>query len=72
MLRQLIDDHPGPSKICYLDVPLEETIRRHEHRPMTVGPDQLREWYRPLDLLGVHGRGPVHPARTARPDPLAT
>lgn len=54
MLRQLIEDHPGPSHVFYLDVPLEETLRRHERRQMmTVPSDKVREWYHQLDLLGV-------------------
>lgn len=55
MLRQLVEEHPGPSHVFYLDVPLEETVRRHERRPMTVTSDKLREWYHRLDLLGVPG-----------------
>ena len=55
MLRRLIDDHPGPVHVFYLDVPLEETLRRHAGRTMTVSGDKLREWYKPLDLLGVPG-----------------
>lgn len=57
MLRELIDGHGGPSHVFYLDVPLEETLRRHEGRPMRldVPPDRLREWYVPRDVLGVAG-----------------
>jgi predicted kinase len=56
MLRRLIEEHPGPTHLFYLDVPLEETLRRHKGRAMvTVGADKLREWYKSLDLLGVPG-----------------
>ncbi|WP_202817597.1 AAA family ATPase [Kribbella sp. ALI-6-A] len=55
MLRRLIAEHRGPTHVFYLDVPLEETLRRHEGRPMTVTAEKLREWYNPLDLLGVPG-----------------
>ena len=55
MLRQLVEEHPGPSHLFYLDVPLEETLRRHERRPMTVPSDKLRESYNHLDLLGLSG-----------------
>jgi hypothetical protein len=56
MLRRLIEEHPGPSHIFYLDVPLEETVRRHERRPtVTVASDKVREWYHHLDLLRVPG-----------------
>jgi adenylate kinase family enzyme len=34
MLRELLGTHPGPSHVFYLDVPLDETLRRHEGRPL--------------------------------------
>lgn len=57
MLRELILTHRGPSHVFYLDVPLEETLRRHEGRPMRaeVEPDKLREWYVADDVLNVPG-----------------
>lgn len=52
MLRRLTDDHQGRTKHYYFDVPLEETQRRHQTKPlMSVGPEQLREWYHHRDLL---------------------
>lgn len=57
MLHDLLDGHAGPGHVFYLDVPLEETLRRHEGRPMRVDvePAKLREWYVPHDVLGVPG-----------------
>ena len=57
MLRQLVNSHPVRSNVFYLDVPLEETLRRHEERPLraAVEPDKLRDWYVPSDLLGIPG-----------------
>lgn len=57
MLRELIDTHRGPAHVFYLDVPLEETLRRHEGRPMRaeVEPDRLRQWYVANDVLNVPG-----------------
>ena len=57
MLRQLVNSHPVRSHVFYLDVPLEETLRRHEERPLraAVEPDKLRDWYVPSDLLGIPG-----------------
>jgi hypothetical protein len=53
MLLSLADRLPGRSHFLYLDVPFEETCRRHAARPQasefTV--DQMRGWYRPLDLV---------------------
>lgn len=52
MLRRLVADHEGLTKLYYFDVPLEETQRRHRSKPsMSVGPEKLREWYRPRDFL---------------------
>jgi predicted kinase len=54
MLAGLAHDHLGVSRFYYLDVSLEETFRRHATRPLAaeVSPDQMRDWYRPRDLLG--------------------
>lgn len=54
MLAGLARDHRGVSRFYYLDVSLEETFRRHATRPLAaeVSPDQMRDWYRPRDLLG--------------------
>ncbi len=53
MLVGLARDHRGVSRFYYLDVSLEETFRRHATRPLAaeVSPDQMRDWYRPRDLL---------------------
>jgi predicted kinase len=54
MLAGLARDHLGVSRFYYLDVSLAETFRRHATRPLAaeVSPDQMRDWYRPRDLLG--------------------
>jgi NTP pyrophosphatase (non-canonical NTP hydrolase) len=53
MLAGLRRDHRGRSYFYYLDVSMEETIRRHATRPQAAGfgPDDMRDWYRPRDLL---------------------
>ena len=53
MLTGLAHDHLGVSRFYYLDVSLDETLRRHATRPLAaeVSPDQMRDWYRPRDLL---------------------
>ena len=55
MLRGLIRDHAGQAHVFYLDIPLEETLRRHSGRPLArdVDPDKLRKWYVASDLLKV-------------------
>lgn len=54
-LHQLIDRHPGPTAVFYLDVSYEETIRRHHTRaePIPVTADEIRRWYTHRDLLNV-------------------
>jgi predicted kinase len=59
MLAGLVCDHLGRSRCYYLDVSLEETLRRHLTRPQAAefGGDQMRDWYRPRDLLaGIRER----------------
>ncbi|KUG52411.1 hypothetical protein AVL62_13820 [Serinicoccus chungangensis] len=57
MLRRLIAEHDGPTCVSYLQVPLEETLRRHERRPLRaeVEPAQLRDCFVPDDTLGLEG-----------------
>lgn len=63
MLRQLIKEHAGPSHIFYLDVPLTETLRRHDGRAgMDVPADKLRQCYVAADTLGVAGEVVLGPA----------
>lgn len=56
-LHQLIDGHPGPVAVFYLDVSFDETVRRHLNRTesIPVTPDEMRRWYTHRDLLGVPG-----------------
>jgi hypothetical protein len=53
MLARLRADHRGPTRGYYLDVPFGETLARHAGKPIAdeVGETQLRDWYRPRDLL---------------------
>jgi hypothetical protein len=53
MLAELDRDHSGVSGFYYLDVSLEETLRRHATRPEAAefGASDMRDWYRPRDLL---------------------
>ncbi|MBQ8654034.1 MAG: NUDIX domain-containing protein [Clostridia bacterium] len=38
----------------YLDIPFEETLRRHARRPQSAefGEEAMRRWYRPKNLIG--------------------
>jgi chloramphenicol 3-O-phosphotransferase len=53
MLDGLRRDHPGPARFYYLDVPFEETMRRHATRPQAAefGRAEMSSWYRERDLL---------------------
>ncbi|AWZ10248.1 MULTISPECIES: kinase [unclassified Streptomyces] len=53
MLDALRRAHRGRTHFYYLDVPFEETLRRHAGKPGAgeYGEAEMREWYRPLDLL---------------------
>jgi gluconate kinase len=53
MLAGLRRDHPTCSAFFYLDVSFEETLRRHQTRPLhlEVTADQMRGWYQARDLL---------------------
>lgn len=57
MLREMVTQHRGPTHVFYLDVPLEETLRRHATRPLAaeVSADKLGEWYVQSDSLGLPG-----------------
>jgi hypothetical protein len=53
MLTRLCAEHRGPTHAYYLDVPFEQTLVRHATKPIAdeFGEPELRDWYRPLDLL---------------------
>ncbi|WP_405791647.1 kinase [Streptomyces sp. NBC_01506] len=53
MLSGLRADHRGPTHGYYLDVPFEQTLVRHATKPQAgeYGERELRDWFRPLDLL---------------------
>jgi hypothetical protein len=53
----LVRAHRGRSHLFYLDVSLDETLRRHATRPQAAEftADDMRGWYRPRDLLGLDG-----------------
>ncbi|MEU6663090.1 AAA family ATPase [Streptomyces sp. NPDC046821] len=56
MLQDLVHAHRGVTRCYYLNVPFEETLRRHATKPdakylAQVTEDHLRDWYRHRDLL---------------------
>ncbi|MGK5682846.1 AAA family ATPase [Actinoplanes sp. URMC 104] len=65
-LRRLVDAHPGPAHVFYLDVSYDETVRRHATRdePIPVTAGQMLRWYTPRDLLGLPGERVLPEATT--------
>lgn len=57
MLTGLIGDHVGTTVCAYLDVPFDETLRRHETRPQSADftPEQMAGWFEADDRLRVAG-----------------
>lgn len=55
ILAGLGHDHLGLSRFYYLDVSIDETLRRHATRPQAAefSASDMREWYRPRDLLAT-------------------
>jgi predicted kinase len=53
MLTELTADHQGTTRLYYLHVPFEETLRRHATKPQATdyGEAEMSTWYRELDLL---------------------
>jgi len=55
MLTALRRAHRGRTSVFYLDVSLDETLRRHATRPQAAEftPAEMRGWYVHRDLLGL-------------------
>ncbi len=55
MIAALRRAHRGTTHLFYLDVSLEETLRRHALRPQATEftAEDMRGWYIPRDLLGL-------------------
>ncbi|MEJ7838686.1 MAG: AAA family ATPase [Thermomicrobiales bacterium] len=66
MLSQLAIDHRGENFAFYIDVPFDETVRRHATRPLasTVGVETMQGWYRPLDLIPAIDERVIPPEST--------
>jgi predicted kinase len=62
MLTELCRSHRGRTTAFYLDIPWEETLRRHAARPQAAefGEAEMREWF----LLGLECERVVGPERS--------
>lgn len=69
MLTRLIGDYAESARAYFLDVPFEETLRRHATKPQAdeYGEEEMRGWYRGLDLL-PDGVEQVIPAESSLED----
>lgn len=56
-LIKLMESTSCKSSVFYIDVPIEETIKRHKTKPIAndVTDEQLRSWYQPKNYLDVPG-----------------
>ncbi|WP_433789859.1 AAA family ATPase [Actinoplanes sp. CA-252034] len=66
LLRSLIERHPGPTACFYMDIPFEETVRRHHGRKdkISVTEEMMQTWYAKRDLLGTPGEHVISAAET--------
>lgn len=57
VLVELMEYAPCESHVFYLDVSIEETVRRHVTKPIAteVSEEKLRSWYQPKNYLDVPG-----------------
>lgn len=57
MLTRLVDDHAGTTVCAYLDVPFDETLRRHATRPQSADftAVQMAGWFEADDRLDLPG-----------------
>lgn len=57
LLMQLMESSDCPSFVFYIDVSLEETLKRHKTKPIAddVTDEQLTSWYQPKNYLDVPG-----------------
>jgi 8-oxo-dGTP pyrophosphatase MutT (NUDIX family) len=72
MLTALISDHSDRTFAYFLDVPFDETLRRHATKTGTLnyGEAEMRRWYRGLDLL-PGGIEQVIPAESSLEDTVS-
>ncbi|MFD2024052.1 MULTISPECIES: AAA family ATPase [Promicromonospora] len=68
MLRALVADHRGTSAVAYLDVPFDETLRRHAGRPQAADftPELMAQWWAQDDYLDLNGEIVVGPQIAAQ------
>ncbi|GLY38817.1 hypothetical protein Amsp01_048410 [Amycolatopsis sp. NBRC 101858] len=66
MMCRLAADHRGRTCFFYLDVPFEETVRRHATRPQAgeFTPEDMRGWYGASGCLDVPGEQIISAAST--------
>ena len=55
LIVKLLEQAECRTSVFYIDVSLEETIRRHGTKPNAheFGEEQLKDWYQPQNYLGI-------------------
>jgi len=53
MLMRLIQEF-DKSYVYYIDIPFEETLRRHQSKSVDFGEAEMRDWWHEKDYLGVY------------------
>lgn len=55
LFSKLVKLHPNNNYFFYLDIPFEETLKRHATKPNAheFGEKEMREWWREKDVLGL-------------------
>ena len=57
MFEELLEQHPEDNYFFYLDVSLDESLRRHQTKSNKndFSEDEMRRWYKETDLLKCQG-----------------
>ena len=55
LLKRILDAHPDDNYVFYLDVSLDECIRRHRTRPQAITEAKMAELYPTTTPLGLPG-----------------
>lgn len=68
VLMKLVDAAKCDSYIYYIDVSLEETLKRHQSKSVSgeFGEKELRLWYQPKNYLDVPGEVIIHESSTLK------
>ncbi|ULG74563.1 kinase [Macrococcus brunensis] len=55
MLNEIVDRYSPDVLVYYFDISFEETLKRHQHKNVDFGEDEMEKWYLEKDFLEVEG-----------------